>query len=183
MDGHMKLGALALGTGLALAGCGDDGGGGGGIAAGVDGDTTLADLSDEDAVRICMNISDALERRVDIVELNCTSAGIFAAALGDGTVATCEAEAAACVDDPPPEAEEETFDCDPSEVNDTDCDVTVDEAAACLEDQLDALADFAALLTCDLLESAEEPDVDEPETPASCVPLEERCPDIFGDEE
>ena len=105
---------------------------------------------------------------------------------------TCDEAYDACMADPQP-ADDDGNCAD--EIDDlSECtDVTVAETEACISAQWAQQAEmFAAMaaMTCDDIEaSMEEPsdeDMDmneEPELPAECVGLEEKCPVFFADDE
>jgi len=74
--------------------------------------------------------------------------------------------------------EEEEDDCKLDE-DEEECDVTVAEAEECLNDNLAAMDDAYGSLSC----SSDLNAVKEPEKPASCKAIEDKCPALTEEEE
>lgn len=167
---------------LALAvGCGGDVT----YKSGVDGSKTAAELSDADVQAICTAAKETGEKFAEnnkdaLCNLTGGVAGALAGALGGGDpVAACEMAVSDCKSKAfvPEETE-----CNPRLEG---CNVTVAELETCFNDTLAAtekVMDTLAALTCTELTSQNSSNaLDQYVEPASCVAIEQKCPDIsFG---
>jgi len=167
---------------LALAvGCGGDVT----YKSGVDGSKTASELSDADVQAICdaakeTGVKFAEDNKDALCNLTGGVAGALAGALGGGDpVATCEAAVTDCKSSGVTPEETE---CNPKLDG---CTVTVAELETCFNDSLAAaekVFDALAALTCtELTSGTSNTTLDQYVEPASCVAIEEKCPDIsFG---
>jgi hypothetical protein len=177
---HPQRWAL-LTTALAIGCGGQDENGDLGIGRGIAGGLTLAELTTEDANRLCDDAVQALRAEVDLDRLTCTGVGLLGAALVGGDAAVCEGLVTECLSEPPPATDETqwVYGCDFADPERREgCDVTVAEAAVCLEQTIEVLA---GAISCDLLDAEEANGVDP--YPDSCADLAARCPGVFeGDD-
>ena len=160
----------------AWIGCGDDGDG-----DGLDGNLTVAEISDEDFVGLCEEAQADLTAAVGSPqEIGCLLEGIFAGALAGGDPAACESARTACLADPPADSEFSALGCDEADLGSREgCDVTVAEIRSCLADLNALFSDVLEPLSCDSVSAPEAtPDIDIGELPESCAALERRCPDL-----
>lgn len=161
---------LALAAMVAAACGGDDGG-----SSGVDGDKTLDQLTEEEATDLCewglsLLEGDELERFDCYLE----------ALVSTPDVETCEEVAQECIDN-----------IEPSDPTDGECrfedppacasEVSVAEIEACTRDSFALVEDVFEAVDCDFNpDDLEDFDL---EQPASCVLVEEKCPELFEDED
>lgn len=177
----MILMTMVLGMSLGAIGCGDDG-------TSVDGNKKLSELTITEIQDFCLDIAKSLSMKADdFKKIGCTAAGLLAGGMAgteDGiNEQACEQAYDACMQqDLPgnidfPSAEES---CRLDEIELSDCDVTVNEVKACLQDTMDLMQEMMSQLSCSMTEM---PDFENVENEvASCTKIAERCPS-FSEEE
>ena len=163
-----KQSLLALfASSLCLTACGGGDGGG----SGVDGSKDLLSLTDEEIIDICEYSESLLDGEFD--EIGCYAQGIFGASDGgdcesifDACMASIEPEPSDC----PTAADEELPACAAQ--------VTVDEIESCLSAQARGIrnVDISCATTPEELENLEPP------TPAECDVVNQKCPELLGEE-
>jgi hypothetical protein len=162
--------ALALAALVAPACGGDDDGG----TSGVDGDKRLDELSPAETTDLCEWGFSLLEDDDDLVRFGC----YFAALIFSPDSETCEATAQECIDE-----------AEPIDFGDAECqfedlpacasEVSVAEMEACGRDAVAVLRAIADDISCD--SDPDEIEDDSLVQPASCVAVEEKCPELFDD--
>lgn len=157
----------------------------GGPRSGVDEDTSVGELSDEDAEKFC---AWAVEQFAALVPSNdqiCTFAGLAA-----GDAAQCEEARASCAEQignqPPPSDQSGELELEGcvegvSEALNSGCDVTIADLEACFSDTVAAAKGFFDSLTCESAGMSAPPEEIAP--PASCAVIEQKCPDLAVEEE
>ena len=162
---------LALAAMVAAACGGDDDGG----SSGVEGDKTLDQLTPQEATDLCEWGLSLLEGD-EFERLDC----YLEALLSTPDAETCEEVAQECIDN-----------AEPSDPADGECtfedppacgsEVSVAEIEACARDSFALIEDVIEAVDCDFdPEDLEDLDV---EQPASCALVEEKCPELFEDED
>jgi hypothetical protein len=158
------------GSGGSSAGSGGSGGSGGSVS--VPGSTPISDIdTDEEAEAVCEDLASEFDPAdlESMVEGACALTGLLAELTGGGDCATLQEQ---CVEDggeDPTMTEGCTADDFP------DCDVTVDEYAACTSARLAITVEYMSQITCDVdLTMLGE----EPAEPEECTSLVERCPEL-----
>lgn len=167
------------------AGTGGTGGAVGAGFTGLDGELALSDLTDEQQIAACEAGTAYMSANMDadaMKQAGCKMSGMFAGMMG----ITCQEAVDACMADDEPMEEE---DCSEAVDDLSGCtEVTVAETEACMmaqwTQQTEALAALAAM-TCDEIEAAAasgegEGMMEEPEEPAECEGLEDKCPAFFA---
>ena len=154
---------------------------------GLDGTLVMSDLTDEQQVAACEGGTahlTASHNHEDMTKAMCLMTGMMAGMMD----ITCDEAYDACMADPQPMEED---DCADSIDDLSACtDITVAEVEACIlaqwAQQEEMFAAMAAM-TCADLESADPEEtggmMEEPETPAACEGLDEKCPVFFSDDE
>lgn len=159
---------LALGA-ISLAACG---GGDGANGTSIDPSISLTDLSAAETEELCEYISSIIDPQ-DAQSASCH----FLALLTSDSVETCEASYVACI------AEDDTEETDCTEALELpECasEVTAGEMEACLEAQGTQFAALASSLSC----TSDPEEAFAPlELPAECESANEKCPELFEDEE
>jgi hypothetical protein len=168
---------------------GSDAGTGGTGGAGMTG-LEMSDMTDEQQVSACESANAHLMENHDhevMSKAMCVMTGMMAGMMG----MTCQEAYDGCMENPEPMEETNCAD----EIDDlSGCtDVTVAESEACIAaewaQQEEMMAAMAAMTCEDIEASMEEGSddsmgmMDEPETPAACAGLEEKCPAFFADDE
>lgn len=152
-----------------------------GPRSGVDADQPIEDLSDDDATKFCTWAANLAAGFSPTTEQICVIAGI-----GAGDAAQCEEVSAQCAEQlsnmpppPPPEggpSAEDVAACehDVSAALNSGCGVTVAELEACLNDTVALFKGLFEGLSC--ADAGSPPP--EPEEPASCKIIDEKCPEL-----
>jgi hypothetical protein len=152
-----------------------------GPRSGVNGDDSVADLSDDDATKLCTWAAGVVAKFQPTPEQACTFA---AAATGDA--AQCQEATAQCQEQlgdgqaPPVMAEgpaaEDIQGCteDVSAALNSGCGITVADLEACLNDTLALINQVFSSISCDNLDVLAKP----PEEPASCKVIDDKCPEL-----
>lgn len=162
------------GSGGSSGGSGGSNAGTGGSSGSVNvpGSTPVSDIdTDAEAEAVC----DQIAAEVDpadieaLTEGTCTLAGLFAAAAG----ADCEMAKAECEAEP---SEDPAEGCTSQDF--PDCEITVDEFAACSSARVSVTAEYFSDITCDTDFTA----IGELEEPEECTALFERCPELAPEE-
>lgn len=164
--------AALLAAAMVAAACGGDDGG----SSGVDGDKRLDELSQEEATDFCewgLSLLDGDE----VTRFGC----YLTALVFSPDAETCEIVAQECIDEAEPidpaeaecEFEEDLPPCA--------SEVTVAEMEDCARDAVGVLAALADDITCD--SDPEELEDLSLEQPASCLAIEEKCPELFEEED
>ncbi len=162
---------LAVGV-LSVAACG--GGGGDGAGSNVDSAKPLSDLTEEESRELC----EYSAQEFDVAESQAAGCQLLALLLSDSPE-SCQASYDSCM------AEEDTVDCsteslDPEELPDCAANVTVGEMEACVEARFDQMVELTEGLSC----SSDPGEASFPSSlPAICEEIEEKCPELFEDEE
>lgn len=168
-----SAGAGKGGSGGSSAGSGGSSAGSGGSVS-VPGSTPVSDIdTDAEAEAVCEQIASEVDP-ADLevfTEGTCTLAGLFAEALGGGDCETVKAE---CEADP--SQDPTTEGCTSQDF--PDCDITVDEFAACMSARATVAAEAFSDITCD----TDFTTIEEFEEPEECTSLQERCPEIISQE-
>jgi len=167
-DRTWKRIATALAVAAALAACGD----GGSSGSGVDGDKTLDQLSDDEAVDLC-EWSSTLISDEELTRFGC----YFAALLVSESRDQCEDLAQQCIDDAEPD---EGIECvADGDLPECASQVTVAEIEDCTADTIDQVEDIAGDISCD----TDPQDIFTIDQPPSCIEIEDKCPELFDDDE
>ena len=166
-------------------GDGDDASGGNGTGtiegprSGVDGDQSVADLSDADATKFCTWAAEKVSELVPTPEQVCT---IYALSSGEPDQCVTDRDACLAQTEGMPVEQE---DVDPAECTanvavalDNGCDVTIAELEACFNDALAQVQAIFDQISCD---SGGGLPTEQPEQPASCTLIEQKCPDFAVD--
>jgi hypothetical protein len=166
------------------------GGTGGSGMTGLDGSLAMSDLTDDQQISACEASTAHLMANHDhetMTKAMCVMTGMMSGMMG----MTCQEAYDGCMADPQPMEEPNCAD----EIDDlSGCtDVTVAEIEACVAaewaQQEEMMVAMAAMTCEDIEASMEEPSDDdmdmteEPETPAACVGVEEKCPAFFADDD
>jgi hypothetical protein len=190
MRGQSRLGGRLLMAGvLAMAvGCGGDDdddtttddGGDAADDGGVDSNTTLDQLSEDDAQAFCDEVLGIFSAD-DFLVFGCTLTGILQEEQ-DPEQFNCETVTQDCIDAQEDVPEQEPV-CtiDPTEVAvlpDCASDVTVGELQDCLEAFFSEFVDVLDSVTCDT--GFDEVPPFPTELPEECAALEASCPELFG---
>jgi hypothetical protein len=177
-------GCLAFVLGLGLAGgCVEKDSGG--IVTTVNESKPLNDLDENEQQDLCEdvqawaedNLNEKLFQRID-----CISDAVEAATAGGGGIdeAACQNAYSDCLNQPyEGEIDFSEAECNPDAF--PSCDIAVGEYLACAEDSVALLNNLLNSFSCGNLEEFAQQE--EPEYPASCQALEQRCPEWFGPEE
>lgn len=143
------------------------------------GDDKLAkDLTEAEAEALCHETTAGLDAEWT-KEQNCTVGAVFYTQ----DKAACEDAKAQCIaepDEPEDDEEDDGDDCDGAAEDLKGCSATVGELRTCLSVLTKQFTDLTKL-TCDDAGTVSEDDFDA--IPAECAPVQEKCPDFFGDEE
>jgi hypothetical protein len=172
------------GTGQTNGGTGQTSGGsgptGGGFTTSVPGSAVLGTLSDADASTLCMDLEKSADFK-SLSDFTCRAAALFAGLTSPdmtdtGLQMACQASYAECSGAPTVGM------CAPP----VTCMATVAEYTACLNDEVAAAnAVSAQLPMCSALKSATfvatVAALPKPASPASCVAVKAKCPDLAGD--
>lgn len=166
---------------------GMNGGGGPGSVGDVDitdgsnDDTMISDLSADDVLALCEEVTAQAANAVPeevLHQVTCISLAVLSGFFDmNDPVAACEGAYDMCLAQPPEPEEGEP--CRAEAI--PGCMVTVGQAEACLNAQFAALGELVQTFDCAVL--AEPEGAEEPEEPAACVGLAEACPELFGDDE
>lgn len=137
-----------------------------------DDNKAVKDLSEGDLRELCKAGLEGL--REGYGSTLCSLMGLIQDLSGQGS---CEDARKACLN--------ETFDtssCDEGETNTLDCDITVGEIEACMNDVLQLAQDLLPDITCstDLqdLQDINVDDLEDLDTPASCKKIEDNCEEL-----
>jgi hypothetical protein len=159
----------------------------GGADEGVDGDLSLADLSDQEIKELCRELaelSDMIASPADIVRLGCVLlASAFSGSGGEFDVATCEASVQSCLLND--EGVVSTMRCEPEKLREATvgCVVTVDQYRACAVAGAERTAEWVDAFSCTTLAESSSPSpmaIDtSPSSIPECAPVEAACPTIF----
>lgn len=156
---------------MVAAACGDDGG-----TSGVDGDKSLDQLSPAEATDLC-DWGASLLAQDEVTRFAC----YYAALVFNQDSDACEAMAQECIDEAEP-IDPDDIECTfQDELPACASEVTVAEVEACARDALGILIDIAEDISCD--SDPEEIDLLALEEPASCQAIEEKCPELFEDDD
>lgn len=160
--------ALALGA-MSLVACGGGDGDGG---TSIDPSISLTDLSTAETEELCEYIAGFVDPQ-DAASASCYALALFTS----DSEEACEASYAACV------AEDDTEETDCTEPLDLPAcasEVTAGEMEACLKAQGEQFSAFANSISC----TSDPAEVFTPaELPAECASANEKCPELFEDEE
>jgi hypothetical protein len=159
------LSSLALAASLAACSGGDDGGG----SSGVDSSKTLDQVSDSEAMSLCVYFNAQLSQD-DIHTIDCYAEGIFQ------TEGDCQTIADECLAMPADTAD----DCSDVTAGDLPACanmVTVGEMEACFNAQSAQLSGFADDVSCS---SSQEDFQALQELPSACQTVQSKCPDLFN---
>jgi len=178
----MKLNLLKMIAGVfaltvTLAACGDEG-----AITGLDTDTELSALTDEEQKLACENSGAYMEENAGEAtkKFGCMMAASMAASFsGDDFVSTCEESFDACMTAPAEEEEEEG--CELKDLS--ACEGTVADVEACFDSMISQLNKLAEELKCE--EPQEDDAGSDPANPfvtAECTKLFTDCP-AFGPEQ
>jgi len=128
-------------------------------------------------VQLCEEVAQAAGG-VYTHEHQCMLTGVLTAAMTGGGVEGCEQAYVACLQEDPDPMEDE---CSLDEMDELrDCDAPLGDLERCMNDMFAQLSQLFGGLTCDS-DPQELAGLDE--KPASCQALEERCPEIFAEDE
>ena len=136
-----------------------------GFSSGLDPETEGKDLSEKETKAFCEAQRDYMEgvlSEEDAKNFACHLGAMIATALSGGDKAMCEEKVEECLDEEPEEAEE--TEC--PDVVDEDCEATVAEMEACVEERAEAIKKLAEEITCD--DVGDEPDEDANEPGPAC---------------
>lgn len=182
MKNLLRLSALALL--IPAAACGDDDGGGGvnipppqPFESAQPNDTPANELTPAEQTAFCgeaLAYFNASIPPAAFKELSCTMTG-FAFAAFSGT--SCSELRSQCL------ASDEsfqfdTYECDTSKL--ATCTATIGEVEACYTASVEAVAQIAPLVSCNMNEDTLADFEDEP---ASCATVRTKCPDLFESED
>ncbi len=168
----MRTPTLLFTLACTLAACGDSSGGP--VDSGLPAERKGSELSDAEATQLCEASADQLAEQIDVADLKnqvCVAAGISAALMGSGMVATCESVYDICMmmDYKPTEGGECTLGFELAT-----CDATVAVIEDCFTEQNDATAATLKAASCDDLDK--EPTT--PKTGPACTTAKASCPGI-----
>jgi hypothetical protein len=159
----------------------------GGADDGVDGDLSLADLSDQEIKGLCRELaelSDMIASPADVVRLGCVLlASAFAGSGGEFDVATCEDSVQGCLLND--EGVVSTMRCEPEKLREATvgCVVTVDQYRACAVAGAERTAEWVDAFSCMTLAESSAPSpmaIDtSPSSIPECAPVQAACPTIF----
>jgi hypothetical protein len=155
---------MLLALALVSPACGGDDG------SGVDPDKTFDQVSAGEANDICEWVADLVSES-DAKQVACYLVGIVTEQLGGGD---CDQVADACLADTTPA--QAGCSVTTQELPECASTVTVGEVETCLEDVASQIASLADTISCDS-------SLAELEDPASCVAIDEKCPDLLEDPE
>ncbi|MBN2802476.1 MAG: hypothetical protein JXR91_05245 [Deltaproteobacteria bacterium] len=191
---------MALLLSVSVASCKDDSGDGGGttVNTGLPEDKIVSDLTDDEVYKACVAITKLVNSTADDTELLCKSEALMTVGMSymvlgefmtdDAMVTTCDEAYKACMDAPATDdATTPEEECAGSSTEDipANCNATVGEIENCLSDYnklaADSIPDLpscSSLTSEKLIElSASYGDMQtEPEPPASCDVVNEKCP-------
>ncbi len=167
------LSLLAGLVALPLVACGG-GSGDGALGTDIAPDTRLSELSQEESNELCEASSAEFDSR-DSESVSC----YFLAQLTSSSQEQCQAAYDQCMQDPVEVTDCEEDALDTAELPDCASEVTVGEMESCFQAQADMMRELEASLSCD----PEADDVALPETPEECQRLEDKCPELFSDDE
>jgi len=153
----------------------------------VDGDLSLADLSDQEIKGLCRELaelSDMIASPADVVRLGCVLlASAFGGSGGELDVATCEASVQNCLLNE--EGVVSTMRCEPEKLREATvgCVVTVDQYRACAVAGAERTAEWVDAFSCMTLAESSAPSpmaIDtSPSSIPECAPVQAACPTIF----
>jgi hypothetical protein len=181
-----KLGYLVIATtlvlGMGITSCDDSDDNDNGVLTSLDSSKKLKDLTDEEAYDACVSASEALADLFD-KETLCLIAGVMTSIEMGGNKQMCETMYEQCkneelsdeLDNLSPE--EDCSEEDDDEESYEDCEATVGELDKCFSDMKKAYQNATDDLSCNTT------DLKEPDEPASCKAIEEKCPGTFGDDD
>lgn len=183
MKNLLRMSALAFL--IPVAACGDDDNGGGGVnipppqpfESEQSNDTQANALTPAEQAAFCAEAFEYFNASIPptaMKELNCTMTGFAFAAFGAGACTELRADCLAS-------DEEFTFDsyeCDTAKL--ATCTATVNEIEACYTASVEALAQIAPLISCNM---NEETLADFEDEPAACATVRTKCPDLFESED
>ncbi len=182
MKNLLRLSALAFL--MPVAACGDDGGGSGinipppqPFQSEQPDSTPANELTPAQQTAFCAESLAYFNASIPPAEFKKLTCAMTGFALGALTGASCNEIRSQCL----ASDEEVAFDlgdCDTSKL--ANCTATIAEVEACYTDSVEALADIAPHIGCNM---SEETLQGYGEDPASCVPVRTKCPDLFESED
>lgn len=174
--------------------CGDDDSGGGtadttaeepdfsGAVEGVSATTAANEITPEQERELC----DALEAYVaaelppaEQQRINCTTAGLLAAAFSGGGANECSQARSACLQEPVG-SDQVGGQCDAEELPEA-CTATIQELEACFYEQVSAVKALAGL-SCSQIGASTDLDLTIGGTGPACDTVEQKCPGLMDDE-
>jgi hypothetical protein len=186
------LSCLALLAAFGLSSC-DSGDSGSGTTIDLGSNSKVASsLSEAEAIEACEKATAKMESQAtggDDKHLICLTAGLIAKAFSNDSVDVCNQAYDECMTAEPEEGNgmgdgESGDDCADTYEDLQDCDATLGEIEACLNDMMaagEAANEQLKGLSCS--SSQEELEAvmnEEPDEPASCTTLNKKCPDLLG---
>ena len=154
------------------------------INSGLPAESSIGDLSGDDAVTLCAALNTA-ERKVNPTA-GCTFYAVMATTTGDEIdTAACETMRDECVVDANADNSADTSDeCDSTALTAmlSGCTATVAEIEACESDSLAAQSAMVAGASCDTAGTSDYSEGEQVEV-ASCAALATKCPTLYGDDE
>ncbi len=169
---------------VAVLGCDDDDGGA--VSSGINSSKQLDGLSEAEGQKLCEEFLSEMTKLLD-KEALCKIAGISAAEIAAGSVQVCHSTYDGCMktdraDTMLDEMLDELASCDSEDFSDDgeegECNATVGEMEKCANDMLAVYESSLDELSCENFQTFEEP-----EEPASCQVVEEKCPGVMEDGE
>jgi len=164
-----------------LPACGGGDSSGGKVNYSVDDSKQVSQVSDAEAVAMCKQTMEALEKAVP-KSASCTLSGLFVASLAGGDKKVCQETYDECMKKPDEPDDEDTCKLDDEDSKLTDCPVTVGEFEKCINDTIAAVHDVYDGLSCDTDPKSLE-DIGDDLEPASCKAIEAKCPELAEDDE
>jgi hypothetical protein len=169
----------------------DGGGGGGGTNVDLGDDGKVASsMSQAEAEQACKNVSAQMEKAYEDAggeHVGCLVAGTFAKAMAGGDVAACQKAYDSCMEEPD---EESGDDCEEAYEELKDCNATLGEIEACMDDQVGAMEEGyaeAKKLNCssteEELKALGEIFDSKEELSQACKTVQEKCPSMVEEDE
>ena len=174
---------------MACDGGGGDGGGGTNVDLGDDG-KVASSMSQAEAEQACKSVSAQMKKAYEEAggeHLTCLAMASFAKAMAGGDVAACQQSYDSCMENPD---EESGDDCEEAYEGFKDCNATLGEVEACMNDQIAAMEEGyaeAKKLNCssteEELKALGEMFGSEEEISQACKTVQEKCPSMVEENE
>ncbi len=141
-------------------------------------DKKLSEVTEADAATACASFdAQSVNFEEDFKNFACFFGGVFTALFTDKSPATCEASVEQCLQEEPEEDDQECV------FEPTDCEATVGEMEACVNEQFAAIKAFNATFDCAEALAEANPEANPLEPGPLCQAVQEKCPELFEDEE